>query len=90
MGYCLLFENMLPSVLKVRDACLNDKGILIPSHASIWIAGFSKTSVIEEVDLSSINNASKTSVITEICDKEWLVTKHQRILLLNLGDYRFS
>jgi hypothetical protein len=42
MGYMLLFENMLPSVLKVRDSCLKEDGIIIPSQASLFIAGFSK------------------------------------------------
>jgi hypothetical protein len=30
MGYMLLFENMLPSVLKTRNACLKEDGVMIP------------------------------------------------------------
>ena len=80
MGYSLLFENMLPSVLRVKDACLKEQGIMIPSEASIWITGYSKSPVIQDVDLSAINHASSTAVFTEIFDKEWLVTTHDRIL----------
>lgn len=38
MGYCLLYEAMLPSVLFARDKYLRPDGILIPSSATLWIA----------------------------------------------------
>lgn len=38
MGYCLLFEAMLPSVLYARDRYLRAGGLLVPSHASLWLA----------------------------------------------------
>ncbi|KAI1084362.1 S-adenosyl-L-methionine-dependent methyltransferase [Whalleya microplaca] len=39
MGYCLLFEAMLPSILWARDRYLKpDTGLLVPSHASLWLA----------------------------------------------------
>ncbi|KAK4655889.1 Ribosomal protein arginine N-methyltransferase rmt3 [Podospora pseudocomata] len=39
MGYCLLYEAMLPSVLYARDKYLKpDTGLLVPSHTSMWIA----------------------------------------------------
>ncbi|KAI5862271.1 S-adenosyl-L-methionine-dependent methyltransferase [Durotheca rogersii] len=38
MGYCLLFEAMLPSVLWARDRYLAPGGLLVPSHASLWLA----------------------------------------------------
>lgn len=38
MGYCLLFEAMLPSVLFARDRYLKPGGLLVPSHANIWVA----------------------------------------------------
>src|SRR5689334_13475618 len=40
MGYCLLYEAMLPSVLWARDRYLAPGGLLAPSHASLWIAPF--------------------------------------------------
>ena len=40
MGYFLIFENMLPSVLAVRDNCLIDGGQMIPSEASLYICGY--------------------------------------------------
>jgi hypothetical protein len=38
MGYFLLFERMLPSVLNVRDKCLAPSGIMIPGRVKIMIA----------------------------------------------------
>ncbi|KAH7320316.1 S-adenosyl-L-methionine-dependent methyltransferase [Stachybotrys elegans] len=38
MGYCLLYEAMLPSVLYARDKYLKSDGILAPSSATMWIA----------------------------------------------------
>ena len=41
MGYGLLFEGMLDSVLRARDMYLNRDGILVPSHTSIRLAPIS-------------------------------------------------
>ncbi len=38
MGYFLLCERMLPSVLNVRNKCLSPDGILVPGKARILIA----------------------------------------------------
>ncbi|KAG6013382.1 hypothetical protein E4U43_007316 [Claviceps pusilla] len=38
MGYCLLYEAMLPSVLFARDKYLKSDGLLVPSSATLWIA----------------------------------------------------
>ena len=39
MGYFLLLERMLPSVLAVRDTVLKSEGIMIPGRAKMLIAG---------------------------------------------------
>ncbi|KAJ1338544.1 type I protein arginine methyltransferase [Microdochium nivale] len=38
MGYCLLYEAMLPSVLYARDRYLRPDGLMVPSHTNIWLA----------------------------------------------------
>ncbi|KAF9869321.1 protein arginine methyltransferase [Colletotrichum karsti] len=38
MGYCLLYEAMLPSVLFARDRYLKPDGLLVPSVSTIWVA----------------------------------------------------
>ncbi|KAF2853071.1 histone-arginine methyltransferase CARM1 [Plenodomus tracheiphilus IPT5] len=41
MGYGLLFEGMLDSVLRARDMYLKPDGILVPSHCNIRVAPIS-------------------------------------------------
>ena len=40
MGYCLLFEAMLDSVIYARDRYLAPDGLMVPSHATLRIAPF--------------------------------------------------
>lgn len=42
MGYCLLFESMLPSVLHARDRWLKRGGAILPDSAQMYLAGFGK------------------------------------------------
>ena len=38
MGYCLLYESMLDSVIYARDKFLAPDGLMVPSHATLRIA----------------------------------------------------
>ena len=40
MGYCLLFESMLPSVLEARDVLLKEGGTLFPDMSSLFLSGW--------------------------------------------------
>ena len=40
MGYCLLYEAMLDSVLWARDHYLTPDGLMVPSHATLRVAPF--------------------------------------------------
>ncbi|KAK0706655.1 S-adenosyl-L-methionine-dependent methyltransferase [Lasiosphaeria miniovina] len=48
MGYCLLYEAMLPSVIWARDRYLAADGLLVPSHASIWMAPVADASYVAD------------------------------------------
>lgn len=48
MGYCLLYEAMLPSVFFARDRYLKPDGLLVPSHSSMWIAPVSDAEYVAE------------------------------------------
>lgn len=48
MGYCLLYEAMLPSVLYARDRYLVPGGLLVPSHASMWVAPVSDAEYVAD------------------------------------------
>ncbi|RDW66146.1 putative histone-arginine methyltransferase CARM1 [Coleophoma cylindrospora] len=38
MGYCLLYEAMLDSVIYARDRYLQPDGLMVPSHMNMWVA----------------------------------------------------
>ncbi|PKI68715.1 hypothetical protein CRG98_010772 [Punica granatum] len=42
MGYCLLYETMLSSVLSARDRWLKPGGAILPDTATIFAAGFGR------------------------------------------------
>ncbi|EEQ98774.1 protein arginine methyltransferase, putative [Perkinsus marinus ATCC 50983] len=48
MGYCLLYEAMLDSVLYARDKWLTSEGFMLPDRAYLYVAGISAW---EDVDL---------------------------------------
>lgn len=41
MGYCLLYEAMLDSVIWARDKYLKPDGLMVPSHMNMWLAPLS-------------------------------------------------
>jgi 2-polyprenyl-3-methyl-5-hydroxy-6-metoxy-1,4-benzoquinol methylase len=48
MGYFLLYESMLPSVLHARDEWLKPGGAMFPSSAQLYVTPFSWPELIEE------------------------------------------
>lgn len=38
MGYCLLYEAMLDSVIYARDRYLRPDGLMVPSHMNMWVS----------------------------------------------------
>jgi type I protein arginine methyltransferase len=48
MGYCLLYEAMLDSVIWAREKYLKDDGLMIPSHMNMWIAPLSDPDYVLE------------------------------------------
>ena len=48
MGYFLLFEGMLNSVLFARDKWLSRNGLMAPSHMTLWISGFSDSEYVND------------------------------------------
>ncbi|XP_074591777.1 putative protein arginine N-methyltransferase 6 isoform X2 [Curcuma longa] len=47
MGYSLLYESMLPSVIFARDKWLKPGGLILPSHATIYMAPFTYDEMYE-------------------------------------------
>ncbi|CAM8964813.1 unnamed protein product [Rhodiola kirilowii] len=85
MGYCLLYETMLNSVLFARDRWLKPGGAVLPDTATMFVAGFGKggTSIqfwenVYGFNMSCIGNevvehASKNPIVDAV-DSEDIVT----------------
>ncbi|KAL2337217.1 hypothetical protein Fmac_011663 [Flemingia macrophylla] len=85
MGYCLLYESMLGSVLYARDRWLKPGGAILPDTATIFVAGFGKgaTSLpfwenVCNFDMSCIGKELVTDAaripIVDVVDSQDLVT----------------
>lgn len=78
MGYCLLYESMLESVLSVRDRLLKPGGLMFPERARICVAGLDHESLKRQYDSTWVNNeyGVKMSCMKESSDRfiavEWL------------------
>ncbi|KAI9789641.1 MAG: hypothetical protein M1833_002281 [Piccolia ochrophora] len=70
MGYCLLYEAMLDSVLWARDHYLASDGLMIPSHTTLRMAPLSDPDYITEhvTFWRSVYGFSMTSMLTSIHD----------------------
>ncbi len=82
MGYFLLFERMLPSVLSVRDKCLKQGGVIVPSRVKILLAAASfseKPNSIIVKDLAGI--VTLNPEIIKVNDEEIISTTGE---ILNL------
>jgi predicted RNA methylase len=61
MGYFLLFERMLPSVLSVRDKCLVPGGLMIPGRARIYLAA----AAIPQIKINLVDQSSDETMTVE-------------------------
>ncbi|CRH03892.1 protein arginine N-methyltransferase 1, putative [Plasmodium relictum] len=95
MGYCLLYENMLDTVLYCRDKWLKKGGLIFPDKAFMYIAGIEDSIYREEkfdfwkncydLNFSSVLPILKEEVVIDYVDKNFVVTDTCRILTLDLN-----
>ena len=94
MGYFLLYESMLDTVLYARDKWLNKDGYLLPDHATITLAGIEdmdyKSSKINfwdnvwGVDMSCFKNAVIGEPLVDVCPQRLINSSSCRILDIDL------
>eukprot|EP01061_Rhynchopus_euleeides_P015232 TRINITY_DN26073_c1_g2_i3.p1 TRINITY_DN26073_c1_g2~~TRINITY_DN26073_c1_g2_i3.p1 ORF type:complete len:383 (+),score=157.85 TRINITY_DN26073_c1_g2_i3:85-1149(+) len=94
MGYFLLYESMLNTVLWARDRFLQPDGILLPSHSSMYICGIEDRAYRQEkIDFwdnvygFSFNSVKQTALLeplVDVVEPKQVVTTHDRILDLDL------
>ncbi|KAF0891115.1 hypothetical protein E2562_005190 [Oryza meyeriana var. granulata] len=70
MGYMLLYESMLPSVLFARDKWLKPGGLILPSHATLFMAPITNSERYEgSVDFWSDVYGINMSVLVPLAKK---------------------
>ncbi|KIW52976.1 hypothetical protein PV05_08583 [Exophiala xenobiotica] len=105
MGYCLLYESMLDSVLYARDKYLAPDGLMVPSHATLRIAPLADSELkaahidfwrdVYGFDMTAMLERAHEEVIARIADKDELAAESVSFLELDLhktkvGDLTFS
>lgn len=71
MGYCLLYESMLDSVIYARDKYLIPGGLMVPSHAKLRIAPIANSELItSHVDFwNHVYGFTMTSMLENVHDE---------------------
>uniref|UniRef100_A0A6A7G302 type I protein arginine methyltransferase n=1 Tax=Hirondellea gigas TaxID=1518452 RepID=A0A6A7G302_9CRUS len=94
MGYFLLYESMLDTVLFARDKWLNQNGLIFPDKSTLYLAAIEdaeykleKINFWENVygfDMSCIKEQAMTEPLVDVVEQRTLVTDSCRVLSLDL------
>jgi protein arginine N-methyltransferase 1 len=94
MGYFLIYESMLDSVLFARDKWLVKNGLIFPDHAKLYAAGIEDGDYKEEkigfwsqlwgLDFSPMQSFAIQEPVSDIVDKAAIATTTSCILNLDL------
>ena len=98
MGYALLYESMLDSVILARDKFLKPNGIVLPSHASLFIAPVHDPqyhaqkvefwSDVHGFDMSAMAKQAYLDAIVRTVDPPTIIGKEYKFLDLDLRTCR--
>eukprot|EP00111_Clytia_hemisphaerica_P008131 TCONS_00023712-protein len=94
MGYCLLYESMLDTVIYARDKWLKPDGLMFPDKASMWITAIEDRDYKEEkinwwdnvygFDMSHIRNVALNEPIVDVVEHRQIATDACRFKDLDL------
>ncbi|XP_050219603.1 probable protein arginine N-methyltransferase 1.2 [Mercurialis annua] len=105
MGYFLLYENMLDTVLYARDKWLVNDGILLPDKASLYVTAIEDAEYKEDkiefwnsvygFDMSCIKKQAMMEPLVDTVDQNQIVTKSQLLKTMDIskmtsGDASFT
>jgi len=96
MGYFLLYESMLDSVLEARDKWLNpETGIMLPDKATMYIAGIEDAQYKEEkisfwdsvygFDMTPIKKIAIQEPLVETVDREAVMSTAYKLVEFDVG-----
>jgi len=94
MGYFLLYESMLDTVLVARDRWLKPDGLIFPDRASMWITAIEdqeyrsdKIDFWDDVygfNMSCIKEMALLEPLVDVCKPEQIVSDSAKILSIDL------
>ncbi|RKU40398.1 type I protein arginine N-methyltransferase Rmt1 [Coniochaeta pulveracea] len=94
MGYFLLYESMLDTVLYARDRYLNKDGLIFPDKATIFVAGIEDGDYKDEkigfwdnvygFDYSPLKETALSEPLVDIVEMKAVVTDPTLVLTLDL------
>jgi len=89
MGYFLLYESMLDSIIYAREHHLNPNGIILPSRCTLSLLGYGNDTLYAEqvefwsdvygVDMSCLRKRSIEEPLMEVVDAEFMLTDPEQI-----------
>lgn len=99
MGYALLFESMLDSVLVARDRFLKPGGAILPDMASLYVAagnegagGLNFWRNVYGIDMSvvaeTLRRTTRSQAVVRNVDPADLVSEAQKLICLDLATMR--
>lgn len=94
MGYFLLFEGMLDSVIYARNRYLNEGGLMLPNRCTISIVGFGDEKRYNDYidfwnnvyghDMSSMKPEVLREASVEVCNPKYILTAPNDVGLFDL------
>ncbi|KAK9149456.1 hypothetical protein Scep_008213 [Stephania cephalantha] len=105
MGYFLLFENMLDTVLYARDKWLVESGVVLPDRASLYLTAIEDADYKDDkvefwknvygFDMSCIRKQTMMEPLVDTVDEHQIVTNTQLLKTMDIskmasGDVSFT
>jgi len=95
MGYLLLYESMLPTVLYARDKWLKPNGIILPDKSSIYLVAIEDGDYKEDkinfwdnvqgFDFSCIKKNAIQEPLVDVVDPKQIVSSASRLIEIDLN-----
>jgi len=95
MGYCLLYESMLPTVLHARDKWLKPDGIILPDKASIHLVAIEDADYKEDkinfwdnvsgFDMSCIREVAMQEPLVDVVDPKQIISSPARLISFDIN-----
>jgi len=95
MGYCLLYESMLDTVIYARDKWLKPGGLLFPDKASVYITAIEDREYKEEkinwwdnvygFDMSAIRDVALYEPLVDVVESKQVVTDSCKLKEIDLN-----